>query len=158
MDARPTSPAAAEPTHPCVRCGRPVPPDVALCEACNPLGLRQPSATQVHGVAVLGIVAAVVILAVLGRSALTGVGPFRGEVKSVVAVSGGLAVTILVSNDGTQEGATTCQIVGAERDAGGPSEVVQTPPVPAGSDRLFTTTVAKFGASPVGLAVDCLSP
>ena len=60
-------PPAAEPTHPCIRCGRPgVGVDAALCEECNPLELAQPSATQVHGIAALGIIAFVVVLAVLG--------------------------------------------------------------------------------------------
>ena len=40
-------------THPCVRCGAPVPLDVGLCERCNPLGLRDSSASQVHGTVVI---------------------------------------------------------------------------------------------------------
>lgn len=152
-------PAQPEPTHACVRCGRlGVPIGDALCEDCNPLGLRQPSATQVHGIAVVGIVAFVIVLAVLGRAALTGVGPFRGEVRNVAAVDGGLAVTLLVANDGSKAGATTCRIVEASRPVGGPGEVVQTPSVPAGSDREFTLTVIKFGTSVIDLGADCQSP
>ena len=148
----------AEPTHPCIRCGRPTPLQDALCEECNPLGLKQPSATQVHGIAVLGLVAAVVILAVLARSAVNGVGPFHGQVKGVAAADGGLAVTLLVANDGTKAGATTCRVIEASGEVGGPGELVQTPPIQPGSDRLFTTTVTKFGTAPVDLAVDCQSP
>jgi hypothetical protein len=147
-----------EPTHPCVRCGRPIALDLGMCEECNPLGLRQPSASQVHGIAVVGIVAFVIFLAVLAHGALGGVGPFHGLIRDVAATDGGLAVTLLVGNDGTKSGATTCRVVEASRPVGGPGEVVQTPLVPAGSDRLFTLTVTKLGTVPVDLAVDCQSP
>ncbi|MEO7663689.1 MAG: hypothetical protein ABIV26_01075, partial [Candidatus Limnocylindrales bacterium] len=97
----PTTPARIEPTHPCLRCGRPIAIDDSLCELCNPLGLKQPSATQVHAIAAGGIVLFVIILAVLGRVGLSGVGPFQGSVAGVAARAGGLAVTIAVSNDGS---------------------------------------------------------
>src|SRR3970040_2466021 len=59
-------------THPCIRCGRPgVAAENGLCDACNPLELAQPSATQVHGIAALGIIVFVVVLAVLARFALS---------------------------------------------------------------------------------------
>src|ERR1700746_3306402 len=90
-------PIAPEPTHACIRCGRPgLPPEKALCEDCNPLELAQPSATQVHGIAALGIIVFVAILAVLGRWALSGTGPFDGTVTGVAQASGGLAVTLVV--------------------------------------------------------------
>ena len=46
---------ATEPTHGCVRCGAPVPIADGMCERCNPLGLKQPAASQAHGTVVLGI-------------------------------------------------------------------------------------------------------
>jgi ribosomal protein L40E len=56
-----TSPAtqAAGPTHGCVRCGARIPLAESMCERCNPLGLRAPAASQVHGTVFVGIVAAV---------------------------------------------------------------------------------------------------
>src|SRR5215212_2148625 len=111
---------ATEPTHPCIRCGRPgVAIDKALCENCNPLELAQPSATQVHGIAALGIIAFVVFLFAVGRFALAGTGPFEGAIDGVAATEGGLAVTIVVHNDGTRSGATTCRVVGDARAVGG---------------------------------------
>jgi hypothetical protein len=149
---------AIEPTHPCVRCGKPVSIHLALCEECNPLGLKQPGATQVHALAAGGIVLFVVILAVIGRAALGGVGPFTGSVAGVATGSDGLEVRIAVTNNGTKNSATTCRIVAADREVGGPSQVVQTPNVPAGATVQFTTAVAAFGPDVQNLAVDCQSP
>ena len=156
-----TTPTAAErpaPTHGCVRCGRQVPIDVALCEECNPLELKQPSATQFHGIAALGIIVAVVVLAILARGAIVGVGPFTGTIDGVAATDGGLAVTLIVANAGSKAGATTCRLVPDSRPVGGAQEIVQTPSVPAGGDVRFTATVTRLGTVPSGLAIDCQSP
>ncbi len=155
--------AAPEPTHGCLRCGRQIPIHESLCEFCNPLGLKQPAATQVHAIAAGGILLFVVILAVLARSALQGVGPFSGEVVSVfrgttAAATGGLEVTVAVTNKGTSPSATTCRVVAADREAGGPAQLLQTPNVPAGQTITFTAAVSVFGDQPVELAVDCQSP
>jgi hypothetical protein len=159
------APAAAsptiqpEPSHACIRCGRPgVAPDKGLCEECNPLELAQPSATQVHGIAALGIVAFVAVLAVLGRFALAGTGPFTGSVVRVDPAAGGLAVTMSVHNGGSKNAATTCNLVRDTRPVGGVTELVQTPPISAGGDATFTSTVARFGSTPLGLVADCQSP
>jgi hypothetical protein len=151
-------PSASEPTHGCVRCGRPVPIHVALCEECNPLGLRQPAATQVHALAAGGIVLFVVILAVLAGFGLSGVGPFSGTVMNVEAAAGGLAVTIEVSNEGSKGAATTCRVIDIDRAVGGPSQIVQTPSVAGGKRLTFTVTVTAFGEQPHALAIDCQSP
>src|SRR5436190_24242646 len=95
---------APELLHPCVRCGRPVAIHLALCEQCNPLELAQPSATQVHGIAAVGIITFVAILFVLGRYALASTGPFRGTVDGVAPAEGGLAVTLRVSNASIKPG------------------------------------------------------
>lgn len=150
---------APEPTHDCIRCGRPgVPAENALCENCNPLELAQPSATQVHGIAALGILVFVVILAVFGRYALAGTGPFRGIVTNVVAADGGLTVTVLVENQGSKSAATTCRIVQTGNPAGGPGELVQTPPIAAKSSAQFSEVVTKLGLTPIALDADCQSP
>jgi hypothetical protein len=150
---------APEPTHPCIRCGRPgVAAELALCELCNPLELAQPSATQVHGIAVLGILSFVVVLALLGRLTLAGTGPFSATIDGVAATDGGLSVTLLVTNAGSKAGATTCRLVQDSRPIGGPGELVQTPPIPAGTTVRFTTTVTRLGDVPIGLAADCQSP
>ena len=151
--------AAPEPTHACIRCGRPgLPPERALCEDCNPLELSQPSATQVHGIAALGILAFVVVLAVLGRWALAGTGPYVGSVAGVTAAGGGLAVTVEVTNQGKNAGATTCRIVEAGNPLGGDAELVQTPLIQGGATARFTATVTKLGTAPIALEAECQSP
>lgn len=148
-----------EPTHPCIRCGREgVPADAGLCELCNPLELAQPSATQMHGIAAVGIIAFIVVAAVVGRAALAGAGPFTGQISAIQAASGGLAVTLLVTNDGTRDAATTCSVTQRPAPLARLVEVVQVPLVPAGSTLEYTAVVTKFGTEVVGLAVECQSP
>ena len=155
----PATPAGApQQTHPCVRCGRPVSLDESLCEFCNPLGLSQPATSQAHGTVFVGIVAAVVLLALLGRLALAGVGPFHGEVAAVTASATGLTVALTVRNDGSKEGSTTCRITEAARAGTGPAAVVLTPHVPAGQSLTFSTNVEQFGTTVLPLAVACHSP
>jgi hypothetical protein len=157
--ALPQPTSAPEPTHPCIRCGRPgVPVDKALCEDCNPLELAQPSATQVHGIAALGIIAFVVVLAVVGRAVLAGTGPFSGMVLGVTTAPGGLAVTMTVHNAGSKSGATTCRLIQDTRPVGQPGDLVQSPTVPAGGDVEFTAVVTQLGKVPIGLVADCQSP
>src|SRR5919112_4456140 len=87
-----------EPTHPCIRCGRPgVPADAGLCQLCNPLELSQPSATQMHGIAAVGIIAFIAVLAVVARIGVAGTGPFATQVASVTSAGDGLAVTLSVT-------------------------------------------------------------
>jgi hypothetical protein len=148
-----------EPTHPCIRCGREgVPADAGLCEFCNPLELSQPSATQMHGIAAVGIILFVVVLAVAGRAVLAGTGPFDGRLTGVVPATAGLALTIVVENHGRNASATTCAISETPARIGSPTQVVQTPLIPAASSVEFTTIVTKFGTTPVQLAAECQSP
>jgi hypothetical protein len=148
-----------EPTHPCIRCGREgVPADAGLCELCNPLELAQPSATQMHGIAALGIIAFIVVLAVAGRAALSGTGPFTGQVGAVTGTSTGLSVTLRVTNEGAKAAATTCELAETPRRAGAASQVVQTPLIQAGATLEFTAVVTKLGTTQVALAATCQSP
>jgi hypothetical protein len=135
-----------------------VPADAGLCELCNPLELSQPSATQMHGIAALGILLFVLVLAVAGRAALSGTGPFIGRVSAVVPAAGGLAVTIVVVNEGTRAAATTCRLTESPRRMGGATQIVQAPLVPPGSTVEFTTVSTRFGPAPVALVIDCQSP
>ena len=157
-----TAPAAAaprrdlEPTHPCIRCGREgVPADAGLCELCNPLELAQPSATQMHGIAAVGIVAFVLVIAVLGRAAFAGTGPFSGSVDSVVAAADGLTITLTVTNEGSRDTATTCEIEQSPAQPGVPTQVIQTPLIRAGQTVTFTSSVTRFGMQPIALAARC---
>jgi hypothetical protein len=134
-----------------------VPADAGLCELCNPLELAQPSATQMHGIAAVGIIAFVIVLAVLGRAAMAGNGPFTGTVGGVIGATDGLSVTLTVQNEGTRDTATTCEIDEHPARPGAPSQVIQTPLIRAGESVTFTTLVTKFGTTPLSLAADCTS-
>jgi hypothetical protein len=159
-DALPSAPPipGATPTHPCVRCGRPVPVDVGLCERCNPLGLSDPASSQAHGTVFLAIVLGVVVLAVAGRLALSGIGPFDAQIMDVQAAPAGLVVTIDVHNQGTKAGPTTCRITDPANRGVGPAAIVQSPDVAPGQSRSFTATVGQFGAVPRLLAITCEAP
>ena len=152
----PAVPRELEPTHPCIRCGRPgVPADAGLCELCNPLELSQPSATQMHGIAAVGIVAFIAVLAVLARVAFAGTGPFTGSVTSVAAAPGGLSVSLSVANKGSNSSATTCTLTQAKPTVNAPAAAVQTPRIGAGETVTVTANVTQFGATPIELLVSC---
>ncbi len=148
--------APDEPLHGCVRCGRPIPLGDAMCDRCNPLGLAQPSATQVHGIAFAGVVIAVILLALLGRAVLTGIGPFESSVAAVESASGGLSVTLSVRNDGDRIGSTTCRIYDPAVGGITPNDVyVQTPRIEGGATATFTEVVTTLGTGVRPLAVAC---
>lgn len=150
--------APAEVTHACVRCGAPVPIDVGLCENCNPLGLRDVSATQVHGIAFIGIVLAVVALALLGRVLLAGVGPFSSQVAGVTAAADGLAVTLTVTNQGDSAGQTTCRLTDPADRSGLGAAFVLSPQIEPGQTATFTKTVSALGSAVRDLQVECSAP
>lgn len=150
-------PVPAEPTHPCARCGRPVGPGIGLCEDCNPLGLRDVAAGQVHGSVFVAVLVAVAILAVLARLSIAGIGPFPASVDGVEAATGGLAITLTVTNQGST-GQTTCR-VGLAGDQGvGTAAFITTPRLDAGETRTFTRVVSAFGSEARELVVSCRTP
>jgi hypothetical protein len=150
--------ATAEPTHGCARCGAPVPPGVGLCDECNPLGLRDSAASQVHGTVVIAVLVGFVLLAVLARLAITGGGPYPAMVDDVVTSGTGLAVTVTVTNQGDGEGQTTCRLQDPRQLAGGLDAFVLSPRIPAASTTTFTSVVQEFGAAPIELSVECRQP
>lgn len=159
MTAPTTTPSTtAEVTHACVRCGAPVPIDVGLCENCNPLGLRDVSATQVHGIAFIGVVLAVVALALLGRVLLAGVGPFSSHVAEVASAGNGLAVTLTVTNQGQAAGQTTCRLSDPADRSGLGAAFVLSPQIEAGQTATFTKTVTALGSAVRDLDVECSAP
>jgi predicted nucleic acid-binding Zn ribbon protein len=154
------SPAlAVEPTHGCVRCGAPIPLTDGMCERCNPLGLKQPAASQAHGTVVLGIVAAVIVLFILAKISIHGVGPFQGVVAGVISAPPGLAVTVTVTNQGTTAGTTTCRIYDPTIQGIGPeSTYADSPQVQPGKSVSFSQQVSSLGTVVRPLAVSCSSP
>ena len=82
MTSAPTPMPAQEPLHGCVRCGTD-PVSQAMCERCNPLGLKEPAPSQAHATVFIGIIAGVVLLAVVAKLAVSSVGPFAGAITDV---------------------------------------------------------------------------
>lgn len=130
-----------------------------MCEACNPLGLKQPAPSQAHGTAFLAIVGAVLGLAVLGRLALAGIGPFKGEIGNIVASPPGLALTLTVTNLGTSAGSTTCRVYDPSTPGIGPeSAFIVSPRIGPGQTVSFSKDVRGLGATIRPLAVECTGP
>lgn len=156
--ASPVLPGAAEPTHGCVRCGAPVALGVGLCERCNPLGLRDSSASQVHGTVFVGVVVAFVLLAIVARLAVSGLGPFPATIDAVRPSGAGLEVTLTVQNGGTAAGRTTCRVYARTDRGGGQSAFLLSPQLEAAQTLTFSQVVTEFGPEVGELAVECRAP
>jgi hypothetical protein len=151
----PTPTPVTEQLHGCVRCGAPVPIDVAMCERCNPLALAQPAASQAHGTVFLGVGLAVVGLAILANFAVSGIGPFKATIASVVADPPGLNVTLSVTNSGSRAGATTCRVYEASLGIGPDTPLIQTPRIDAGATITFNRRITGIDSDVLELAVQC---
>ena len=132
--------------------------DVGLCERCNPLGLRDSSASQVHGIAIGGVVLFVVVMAVVARFALSGIGPFEGAVAGVAADGDGLAVTLTVKNSGSSAGQTTCRVSDPADRTGNTGGFMLSPQVDPGETITFTQRLTELGTTVRPLRVECSSP
>ena len=111
-----------------------------------------------HGIAALGILVFVVVLAVGGRAIIADTGPFGGAIVGVAPTTGGLAVTVDVTNEGNRAASITCYLSESPAPFGGSKQQVQSPLVQPGATVRFTATVTRFGPEPIGLAVDCPTP
>jgi hypothetical protein len=145
------------PTHPCVRCGAPVAIDVGLCERCNPLGLRDSSASQVHGIAIAGVAVAIILLAIFARMAVTGIGPFVAT-ASAVPDGNGLALSLTVTNQGSSIGQTTCRVTDPTDRTGAAGAIVLSPRIEPNQTLTFTVHVTELGTAAVPLDVACKGP
>ncbi len=145
-------------THPCARCGAPVPIDAGLCERCNPLGLRDVSSSQVHGIAIAGVFLFVVVLAVAAKFALAGIGPFEAAIAPPVADTGGLTLTLTVTNKGSSTGQSTCQVTDPADRTGNPGAFILTPKIDGGETRTFSQHVTVLGSAVRPLEIECSGP
>jgi hypothetical protein len=152
-------PTVPEPTHACVRCGRPIALSVGMCDRCNPLGLADPAASQVHGTALLAVGIAIVVLALVARFVLSGIGPFRATVTSIVPTAAGLEVTLTVTNQGTRAGSSTCRVhndLVAMDDA---AAYFLSPQIEPGATVTFSAETSALGVQALpSLAVECATP
>lgn len=155
--------AAVDLTQPhdvCIRCGRPTPLGVGLCERDNPAHIKGPSPTQVHGTILFGVIGGFVALLLLLRLASAGIGPFPSVLNAVATrADGGLDVAVAVTNNGSRPSGASCRVMAAGmpdfRDY-----VFFTPQILPGTTKSFTQTVPPIpGGQPLSasmtLAVRC---
>ena len=137
----------------CPRCQTPVQAGGKVCERCeqpvegpahalryNPAGLPTPSPVQGHATVLVGIIAAVALLALGAWFAFRGVGPFRAEVVRQQVSGDGAAVEVelRVFNDGDRQGRARCRITGLGPDGRlRNSEVKLSPTVPGNGSAAF---------------------
>jgi predicted nucleic acid-binding Zn ribbon protein len=140
MVTGPSSAALAQPHDTCIRCGRPTPLGVALCDDDNPGRIKGPSATQVHGTIVVGLIAGFILLFVLlGRFLTPAAG--GGLAASIPGYStladGTTEIVVRVTNTSSAAAAASCRV--QRGGAVGAGDIVFfTEPIPAGETRDFT--------------------
>ena len=156
MPATATPPAL---THPCARCGAPVPLDVGLCERCNPLGLKDAASSQVHGTVFVSVALAVVVLAIVAHIAVSGIGPFAAAVTGMrdAATAGSVVATISLTNHGTRTGSATCHLTDPLDRGISRSEVVYSPHVAPGATVVFDHETP-FGSVERPFDISCAGP
>jgi hypothetical protein len=104
-------PPDARPGDRCVRCGQPTPPGVSLCDADNPGKIAAPSATQMHGTILVGVILAAVGFLLLARLLVGSGGPFQASIIGRATLpDGGTEVAIRVANQGSSDGIATCRV------------------------------------------------
>ena len=137
----------------CPRCQTPVQAGGKVCERCeqpiegpahalryNPAGLPTPSPVQGHATVLVGVIAAVALLAFGAWFVFRGVGPFRAEVvrQQVSADGAAVEVALRVFNDGDRQGRARCRITGLGPDGRlRNSEVKLSPTVPGNGSVAF---------------------
>ncbi|MEO8625564.1 MAG: hypothetical protein ABI452_02585 [Candidatus Limnocylindrales bacterium] len=149
-----------QPHDSCIRCGRPTPLGVALCERDNPGHIKGPSPTQVHGTILFGVLGGFILLLLLLRLASSGIGPFPSALSAVATRGdGGLDVVVSVTNNGSRASGASCRVTAAGmpdfRDY-----VFFTPVIAAGTTQSFTQAVPPLPTGPalhasLTLAVRC---
>lgn len=149
---------ATEPHDVCLKCGRPTPVGVSLCDDDNPGRIKSPSTTQVHGTIVIGVIGGFLLLLFLFRLGSNGVGPFPTTLVGYsTRADGGLDVALTVTNNGQRAAGASCRI-----SANGAPDfrdyVFFTQPIQPGESRTFTQSVPvvpNAPISPVKLIVAC---
>jgi len=130
-----------QPHDSCIRCGRPTPLGVALCERDNPAHIKGPSPTQVHGTILFGVIGGFALLLLLLRLASSGIGPFPSALNAVATrTDGGLELVVAVTNSGTRPSGASCRVLAA----GVPDfreYVFFTPSILPGTTQTFTEAV-----------------
>jgi hypothetical protein len=125
-----TLPEYDVPPSRCIRCGKPTPPGVSLCEADNPGHIKAPSALQVHGTMLLGVGIGVVGFLLLAQLTIRHSGPFAAQlVASEAQADGSVQIELRVANSGSSDAIANCRVT---RDGFPRADdlALRTPPVP----------------------------
>jgi hypothetical protein len=124
----------------CERCEQPIEgPAHAL--RYNPAGLPTPSPVQGHATVLVGIIAAVALLAFGAWFVFRGVGPFRAELvrQTVTADGSAVELQLRVVNEGERQGRARCRVTGLGPDGRLRNSPVQlSPTVPGNGQVVFT--------------------
>ena len=106
----------------------------------------------------IAVTGAIILLAVVARLSVAGIGPFPATVDSVTASGTGLAVSMTVTNQGEAAGQTSCRINKAGDGGTGRAAFVSSPRLAAGETRTFSTVVTELGSEPADLEITCRTP
>ena len=100
----------------------------------------------------------IVFMAIVARFALAGIGPFEVAVAKVVPDGDALAITLEVTNKGTNGGQTTCRISDPADRTGNLGGFMLTPQIQPGTSVTITQRVTALGATVRPLVAECKSP
>jgi hypothetical protein len=141
----------------CIKCGREVAADQAICEVCNRAGMATPSTTQYHGTVVAAIVLAIAGLAFAASLSLRGVGPYGATVREVEAAEPiGYAITYEVTNEGSRPGRAKCELVALDDDGRQlRTQRTVTGPIEGGSSLELTERIPGLTDRPANVSVSC---
>jgi len=113
-----------------------------LCERDNPGRIKSPSATQVHGTIVIGVLFGFIALLLVFRLVTPGAASFASALSGVATrADGGVDLVITVTNSGRGVAAASCAVA----PNGVPDYqdyVFFTGAIPAGETRSFTRSLA----------------
>jgi hypothetical protein len=144
MNSAPQNPSLPDdevpPSH-CIRCGRPTPPGVSLCEVDNPGHIKAPSAVQVHGTMLLGVGIGVAGFLLLAQLTIRHAGPFAASLSAATTqADGSVQVQLMIENQGSSDSIANCRVT---RDGSPRSDdlALRTPTVPANSSITIARTL-----------------
>ena len=139
--ANPSTAALLEQPHDtCVRCGKPTPLGVALCDDDNPGKIKGPSATQVHGTVAVGLIAGFLLLFVVLTRVTTpaAAGELAATIPSTIALAdGSTQIVVRVTNNSAGAAAANCRVQRGGSVGAGDIEFF-TEQIPAGETREYT--------------------
>jgi len=141
-----------QPHDTCVRCGRPTPLGVALCDDDNPGKISGPSATQVHGTIALGLIAGFLLLFMLLSRVTTpaAAGDLAASIPSTIALAdGSTQLVVRVANNSSGAAAANCRVQRGGSVGAGDIEFF-TEQIPPGETREYTKIMPASAAdSPI---------